>query len=375
MGPGDPSRATPDFPAAARAHQAYLNVLFTENVFSDSRTTIEEQVRIAALASLNPDTTVSRAVRSRLQLKSAPTATGDDLDPIMDAPSFPRPMYEALRDLSPDSVFPGLDHVPPDTVQVLHTNPSFIEAFMVGLNTEMARELLWRGYPTDQRGTYFQQFWDTRSAVPAPPPDIPPIHRWADRALGTNVAATGSVKPEEKLVLLIRGELLRRYPGVVIYAVKAVIHNGRRALATDFPDGVAQPLESQPLFRGTLGADVTFVGFDLTREQVLAEPGWFFVLQQQPTEPRFGLDDDPFGPGESGVVPPLTTWDDLNWAHIAGTPEALNRLSHLPVTTTHLTPKQPVKGTWGRNAAHMAYITKQLPVRVAIHAGELLNRA
>ena len=45
------------------------------------------------------------------------------------------------------------------------------------------------------------------------------------------------------------------------------------------------------------------------------------------------------------------------------------------VTTTHLTPTQPVKGTWGRNAAHMAYITKQLPVRVAIHAAELLHKA
>ena len=176
-------------------------------------------------------------------------------------------------------------------------------------------------------------------------------------------------------MLLIRGELLRRYPGVVIYAVKAVMRNGRRALATDFPGGVPQPLESHPLFRGSLGADVTFVGFDLTRSQVLAEPGWFFVLQRQPTEPRFGLDDDPFGAGESGVVPPLTAWNDLNWAHVAGTAEALNRLSHLPVTTTHLTPAQPVKGTWGRNAAHMAFITKQLPVRVAIHAAELLRGA
>lgn len=375
MGPGNPARMPAWFPEAARAHQDYLNQLFTEPVFSDARTAIDDQVRAAALASLSPDTTVSRAVRSRLQLRSASTATGDDLDPIMDAPAFPRPMYEALRDLSPDSVFPGLDRVPPDTVQVLQTNSPFIEAFMVGLNTEMARELLWRGYPTDQRGTYFQQFWDVRSADPAPPPDIPPINRWGDRALGSNAAAAGSVKTGDKLVLLIRGELLRRYPGVVIYAVRAVMRNGRRALATDFPDGVAPPLESHPLFRGTLGADVTFVGFDLTREQMLADAGWFFVLQQQPTEPRFGLDDDPFGPGESGVVPPLATWDDLNWAHVAGTAEALTRLSHLPVTSTHLTPAQPVKGTWARNAAHMAFITKQPPVRVAIHAAGLLHGA
>ena len=31
---------------------------------------------------------------------------------------------------------------------------------MVGLNHEFARELLWREYPTDQRGSYFRQFWD-----------------------------------------------------------------------------------------------------------------------------------------------------------------------------------------------------------------------
>ena len=70
-------------------------------------------------------------------------------------------MYEALRDLSQDFLFPGLEHVPPNTVTLLETNPKFVESFLVGLNAEMSRELLWRNYPTDQRGTYFRQFWDT----------------------------------------------------------------------------------------------------------------------------------------------------------------------------------------------------------------------
>jgi hypothetical protein len=38
----------------------------------------------------------------------------------------------------------------------------FLEAYMVGLNHELARELLWREFPTDQRGGYFRQFWDVR---------------------------------------------------------------------------------------------------------------------------------------------------------------------------------------------------------------------
>jgi len=111
---------------------------------------------------------------------------------------------------------------------------------------------------------------------------------------------------------------------------------------------------------------------NLTPADVIANPGWFFVLQQQPTEPRFGMDDDPFGPGESGVIPELKTWNDLNWAHVAPNAAALKALSHVPVNKIMLTPTTPQKGTWRRNSAHMAYITKQLPARVAIHASEMI---
>jgi hypothetical protein len=239
----------------------------------------------------------------------------------------------------------------------------------VGLNAEMGRELLWRGYPTDQRGTYFQRFWDTAGAA-QPADDIPPIHQWKDLALGANALGSGG----DRLVLLIRGELLRRYPNTVIYAVKGVIRNSRRELATDNPTGVTPPLEAYPAFRGTLLPDVTFVGFDLTRSDVVTGAGWFFVLQQQPTEPRFGLDDAPFSEGESGKIPELKSWDDLNWAHLAGSAAALKELAHVAVGKVQLVPTGPVKGTWGRNSAHMAYITKQLPARVAIHATELVTQ-
>ena len=57
--------------------------------------------------------------------------------------------------------FPGLEQVPANTVTLLETNPEFVESFLVGLNAEMSSELLWRNYPTDQRGTFFRQFWDT----------------------------------------------------------------------------------------------------------------------------------------------------------------------------------------------------------------------
>ena len=138
--------------------------------------------------------------------------------------------------------------LPPNTVTLLETNPKFVESFLVGLNAEMSREILWRNYPTDQR-------------------DIGMIHTWGDRQLGQN-ASTG-----EQLVLLLRGELLQRYPNAVIYAVKA----GREAHGPLYLSPKSED-ERHPLFRGTLKPDVTFLGVNLTRDKALADPGWFFVI-------------------------------------------------------------------------------------------------
>jgi hypothetical protein len=123
-------------------------------------------------------------------------------------------------------------------------------------------------------------------------------------------------------VLLIRGELLRRYPNTVIYAVRAAETDDGRDLSTN-PDD-----ERHPVFRGTLQPDVTFVGFDLTPDDVVTGSGWFFVLQQQPTEPRFGLDEAPYLEGKTDV-PELATWNDLNWAHLAPDEATLKELGIL----------------------------------------------
>jgi hypothetical protein len=350
--------------AAVLAHHEYLTRFFTTFIFVDFRPAIALlDLKAAVLTSLSPARAVGQAVLAGVQQGSPPSRAGDELDPVMDAPAFPQPMYEPLRDLSQDLLFPGLEFVPPNTVQLLQTNAKFIESYMVGLNAEMGRELLWRGYPTDQRGTYFRQFWDTVGAAESEL-DIPPVHQWGTRGLGANAAGGG-----DRLVLLIRGELLRRYPNTVIYAVKAVVRN-------EFPAGATPPLEAYPVFRGTLHPDVTFLGFDLTRAEIVAGPGWFFVLQQQPTEPRFGLDADPFGEGESGKVPDLKSWNDLNWGHLAPDAATLAEMSHVAVGKVKLVPAPPSdppeQGNWGRNSAHMAYITRQRPMRVAIHATELV---
>src|SRR6266849_6123294 len=366
-----PATSPPELGAAIRAHHQYLTTLFTTLVLDILiRPVVTGDLKPELLVSLNPAKTVVDVISNSIERGSPAPTIDDQIEPIMDAPEFLNPMYESLRDLSQDYFFPGLDSVPTDTVQLLKTNERFVESFMVGLNNEMGRELLWRGYPTDQRGTYFQHFWDAIPPAPGTEPaaDIPPIIQWGNHELGANSLATG----DDKLVLLIRGELLRRFPGTIIYAAKAVVRNGRRGLATDSPTGVALPLEAFPIFRGSLNPDVTFIGFDLKKDDVVKGDGWYFVLQQQPTEPRFGLDEAPFVVGGPEGTPALKTWNDLSWAHLAPTESALEEISYVSAKSVQLKPTDPVTGIWARNAAHMAYVTKQLPVRVAIHATELI---
>jgi hypothetical protein len=359
---GEPPGHRPNFlnfRAAAAAHEE--RIPRPRSVEFETRLTLGS-LSSAILGQLNPAATIPHRVTGRIKtarvLRS--TSTDDPLSPIMAAPEFPRPMYEALRDLSPDFLLPGLEHVLPNTATLVQTNPEFVEAFMTGLSTEMARELLWREFPTDQRGTYFRQFW--AAVQPAGRRQIQAIHEWKN-PLGKNAEPGQS---EASLVLLIRGELLRRYPDTVIYAKKAVMSGTRRV-----PGGS----EKYPLFRGSLEPDVTFLGFDLSRKQALGEgsdPGWFFILQEQPSAPRFGLDK---ADGFAGTIAKPATWSDLSWGHLAADQAEFDRLSHVPAEgalpdTSGIT--QPPGIVWGKNAAHLAYATYQQPVRIAIHAGDMI---
>ena len=134
------------------------------------------------------------------------------LDPVGLSPYFPQPMVEPLTEIAQRLVVPGLELVPPNTVVPLETNTTFVQSYLVGLNTEMGRELLWRDFPADLGATYFDRFWDASSS-PGRAPDIDDLASWGSRPLGVSAA-------DEDFVLLVRSELLRRYPDAIIYAVK-----------------------------------------------------------------------------------------------------------------------------------------------------------
>src|SRR5262249_9925453 len=158
---------------------------------------------------------------------------GDDFNEVMAYPKIDLPMYAPLKEISAELFLPNINLIAANSITLVETNQRFIEAYMVGLNHEFARKLLWREYPTDQRGSYFRQFWDVNSYIDSEglstDPlkeklyDIGELHKWPlTSALGdhNNRAAPGQAGAQA--VLVIRGELLKKYPNTMIYAQRAV---------------------------------------------------------------------------------------------------------------------------------------------------------
>jgi hypothetical protein len=315
-------------------------------------------VSASLLARTDPRVTVPARVATMVILGGAAAldAAGEPIrlaptrDRVMVSPRIDVPLYSYLAQLDPTRFLPGVGEVPENSLTVLKTNPRFVEALLVGVNHEMARELLWRGFPTDQRGTPFRRFWDREAAA-----DIADLHTWPG---SSTLGEHGPGDPDGQVALLVRGELLQRYPNACLYAWRA---DGSRLLRSP---QVPEDLRS-PVFAGVLGADVTFVGFELSATELAAGDGWFFVLSEQPTEPRFGFDelDDPDG---AGTPPPLTSWSAATWAHTDTAPGAYLRIDGNPLAGTSFAGVRFVD-----HAAHLAALTRQRPMRVALHAGGL----
>ena len=71
--------------------------------------------------------------------------------------------------------------------------------------------------------------------------------------------------------MLVRSELLRRYPDAVIYATRPG----------------PPPEERHPIFVGGFAPDVRYFGFDIPATQIR---DWSIVIQEHPTAPRFGVE-------------------------------------------------------------------------------------
>jgi hypothetical protein len=331
----------------------------------------------SVLAGLDPDTTVPARVSQRLTVTDPAWKPADPLEPMLAAPDFPTPLWQSLRAISQQLIAPGLQDIPPESVTVLQTNTRFVNAFMVGANHELARQLVWRHFPTDQRATYFRQFWDPSAAVAdaggALPDlhDMPPIDTWNPRA---DLEAVAGSQTADLLVLVVRGELLRRFPNASVFAVPS---DGNTPPAPVFPAAGSDPdagtaTQHYPRFQGRLEPDLTFFGFDLTAADASQ---WFFVFQQHPTEPRYGL--EPANPADL----PAAGWSEFSWTNLAGgdpsslrpgagaiyAPAAPPSSAQWPSNTNGL--------TWGHDAAHLAAIALRDPYRIAMYADPMVNPA
>ena len=378
------------------------------------KTPIRGTVNLPGLAgqvitAINPEVTVPRRVLGTIFLPGWISAgLFETFQEAMAYPEFDYPMYKPLVDISSELFLPNIQLIEQNSLTLLETNQKFIEAYMVGLNHEFARELLWREYPTDQRGSYFRQFWDVSSFMNVDPDvddealreklrDIPPMHLWSRFShLGDHDYREQGGDKEEEVVLVIRGELLKKYPNAVIYAHRArwqpsnddIDKTQERRLVDLTPAEEDKPPRDKvktPLYKAQVAPDIYFFGFDLTAEEAKGEsgehpgddPGWFFVIKERPGEPRFGLDID--------QQPAINVWNDLSWEDVLpGAPGA-----HIPISSafslveplgTALEEKHEqwtedkfVSWNTNTNAADLAYILYQVPVLVAVHASEMLR--
>lgn len=336
---------------------------------------------------LDPEVSVRDRVLAQIKL-NAP-ATLDKIKPILAYPVIDLPMVSELVALSVQHLAPNLGEIPANSVTLLESNDRFIESYLLGLNHEFNRELLWREYPTDRRGTSFRVFWDKKDDLSgAAIDDIGPIHSWlSNSGLGEH-ALNGA---QDIMVLCVRGDLLKKFPNALIYAQKAnfgATQSSPRQLknAIDYsnaftPVGQSMVMQNDyirmPVFRMDVQPDLAMIGFRLSREEARglpanfpnnADAGWFFVFRERPGNIRFGLDG----------TPPLSTppgsWDNLSWSHLGAGGNAQNvkviKKADVPTSLFNLTIQNI---SWNGDAAQNAYILYRRPSLVAIHADNMID--
>lgn len=169
--------------------------------------------------------------------------------PIMAYPIFPDPTSFYLRELSERFILPSVDQLKMNTISCFVTNPIFEEAFLAGMNTEMGRELLWREYPTDERGSYFRKFWDQ---VELPDDfndhyfDVKFLHNWKNRLGANHEDGKGQL-----VVFVIKSDLMMQYPqtGITLSTQK----------------GKTLEIVLVPTMTGWLADDTYMAGFDISK--------------------------------------------------------------------------------------------------------------
>ncbi len=381
-----------------------------------------------------------------------------DIGELLAEPDISDPMYKPLSELSTDNFLPNINFIGQNTISLLETNQEFIEAYMVGINDAFSNRLFTNEYPTKRRGTPCRQFWNISNAlleldiemleeeeqkirqdlnsqgfevtdelvdrtlnafIKDKYKDIPKIHKWSKKSkLGEHDNREQDRKNKSELVLVIRGELLKKFPTAVIYAQKARWNDKNGEPDTDvarelyeniYLDDEQTEINPEfiktPLYDAKVEPDIYFFGFDLdideakgytesdiapdnpadkkTPSDLLDNAGWFFVIKERPGEPRFGLDIG----NKDEISNQLSLWEELTWEHVTSETDQFINMpnSENPISIIqNLSFEEEEKTeqynedkllTWNENmiSSELAYILYQTPSMVAVHASKMLQ--
>lgn len=386
-----------------------------------------EEIISKTKSALDPKNTIESSLKNRIshfrrieetkisQNEILQNSQEDQLRPVKWYPEFHRPMYRFLRALSQEYILPGLENIPQNTVGLLQTNRRFIEAFMVGLNHEMASELRWREFPTDLRGSYFRSFWDTsiysldehekvqfRSTgigiklleqINAKYggsfgnfPAIEALYAKADaneiekeiadayeNAIEKWLLTREEDKDIDSLAHWDKDKRLGDHPvpgkwnnkeedqNQMVLLIRGELlqkfSNTLIYLVRKKPDGKPNldqnAARTYPVFEGALPPDIVFIGFPIKKAQAA---DYFVIFEERMTELRFGLDETPEG-SAAGI-----NENDFSWDHFPTlAPEG------------YLDGIQPTifNQQWN-NAAFISKVMMQKQVRAAIELKTLL---
>ena len=313
-----------------------------------------KSINLDALAAALDKALDPRGERAPARLRVCSRIEGIDCTRLT-RPEFPirldYPTWTLLNRYDKEWLLPGASSLEKDSITALQTNPTFIDAFMVGMNSQFLSEMRWRDLAVDRSITPLRMFWgQVNYATRERQADIEPFSEWVkdtDQPLGA--LAHQTLQPVDpmnesgsRLVIVFRSDLFRRYPGTLVYLMKrpdqlpGESDNDYRkrmdALLEREPDlsmppGNASPNEiltwrlGREFFGPTMAAnispDITFFGFDVTPSTL---DKYYLVLAEPPAELRF----------QQKKVPP----NSQNSAHLAA--EAIDKETRVAISGQYL---------------------------------------
>lgn len=243
--------------------------------------------RLGKVVAAALDPTVARPPAVRRVLSTLPGIT--HIGPVEIEPELDLPLWSFLSNRAPDWMLPGVGDLTDGDVVALSTNPTFVEALLVGANDQAVAELRWRNVPLVTRWSPLRKFWQRAPSEF----DIRPIKDWP---AASPLGAAALVPPGRaaEAVVAFRTTLFRRYPATVVYLYPAPADWKAPDALNNLEGG-----RVLPTFTGTIGSEVTFFGFPVAPSALATH---WVVLEEPPAGHRF--DQKPVSPAPvpSGVA-------------------------------------------------------------------------